>query len=251
MITNAKKASLTKLGFIDAETRITQPRIILSLCGLEKQGKTHFALTAPGPIAMFSTDIGEEGVVEKFTKDKEIFIMSIDRVDDDAAEQAPKEYERFKKAYLGLLRGKEVRTIIIDTATEIWELLRMARFGRLTQVMPYQYGPVNAEYRALIREAYNWDKNLILLHKMKAQYINDKRTGEYERSGFSDTGFLVQVNSQIYRYSPEDGGEFVLSVKDCRQNPDLAGEEFEGPMATFPMLATMIMPDVDPEVWGK
>lgn len=248
-ISKAKKTILEKSGFVDARSILVKPRIIMSISGLEKQGKTHFSLTAPGPIAFFSTDIGEEGVVGKFTKDKEIFIMNIDKIDDDSANQAPAEFSRFKAAYLAILRGKEVRTIIIDTATEIWELLRMARFGRLTQVMPYMYGPVNAEYRALIREAYNWDKNLILIHKMKAQYINDKKTGEFERSGFSDTGFLVQVNTQIYRYSPADGGEFVLWIKDCRQNPDLAGEEMEGPMANFQMLASSILPDVDIKEW--
>lgn len=244
----AGKASMKKLGFVNAKERVVLPRIIISVCGLEKQGKTHFGLTAPGPIAYFSTDIGEEGVVDKFS-DKEIHIMNVDRVDEDSAEQAPAEFNRFKTAYLAMLRGKEVRSIVLDTATEIWEILRMARFGRLTQVMPYQYGPVNAEYRALIREAYNHDKNLILLHKMKAQYLNDKRTGEYERAGFNDTGFLVQVNAQIYRYSPEDGGDFVLWVKDCRQNPDLAGEEMEGPMCSFPMLASLILPGVGVEEW--
>ncbi len=125
----------------------------------------------------------------------------------------------------------------------------MARFGRLTQVIPYQYGPVNKEWRDLIREAYKHDKNLILLHKMKPQYINDKRTGEYERAGFSDTGFLVQINAQVYRYAPEDGGEFVLSVTDCRQNPDIAGEEFEGDLCCFPFLAQMALPGVDPGMW--
>jgi len=242
------KLQMKKKGFISAKEREVQPRIVLSIEGLEKQGKTHFALTSPGPIAMFSTDIGEEGVVSKFG-DKDIWIMSIDRVNEDSAEQAPKEYARFHEAYISMLRGNDVRTIILDTATEIWEILRMARFGRLTQVMPYQYGPVNAEYRALIREAYNYNKNLILIHKMKPQYVNDKRTSEYERAGFGDTGFLTQVNIQVYRYSPEDGGEFVVYVKDCRQNPDLAGEEFAGPMCTFPFLASMVLPNMDPTNW--
>ena len=243
------KAKMGKMGFTNAKDMDEFPRIIMSVMGLEKQGKTHFALTAPGPIAMFSTDIGEEGVVSKFTKDKDIWVMPIDRIDEDAASQAPTEYSRFHSAYISMLKGDEVRTLVIDTATEIWELLRMARFGRLTQVMPYQYGPVNAEYRALIRDAYKYNKNLILLHKMKSQYINDKRTGEWERAGFSDTGFLVQINAQIYRYSPEDGGEFVLWIKDCRQNPDLAGEEFEGDMCTFPMIASMIVAGTGPEDW--
>ena len=242
------KSIMRNKGFTDAKTIMTQPRIILSIEGLEKCGKTHFALTAPGPTALFSLDIGEEGVVSKFDS-KDIWIMSIDRVDEDSAEEAPKEYARFKKAYLDLLRGDDVRTIILDTATEIWEILRMARFGRLTQVIPYQYGPVNAEYRALIREAYNYNKNLVLIHKMKPKYVNDKRTSEYERAGFGDTGFLVQVNAQIYRYSPEDGGEFVLYIRDCRQEPDLAGEEFVGPMCTFPFLASMVLPNMNPGNW--
>lgn len=245
---NKLSTKLRKQGFISADEREVQPRIILSIEGLEKQGKTHFALTAPGPIAMFSTDIGEEGVVSKFG-DKDIWVMSIDRVDDDSAEEAPKEYARFKKAYVDLLRGKDVRTVILDTATEIWEILRMARFGRMTQVMPYQYGPVNAEYRALIRMAYDYNKNLILLHKMKPKYVNDKRTAEYERSGFGDTGFLTQVNAWIYRYSPEDGGEFVIYIKDCRQNPDLAGEELVGEVCTFPFLASLVLPNMDIINW--
>jgi len=241
--------TLKKLGFENAKDRVIQPRIIVSLSALEKQGKTHFALTAPGPIAFFSTDIGEEGVVSKFTKDKVIHIMDVARIGEDAAEQAPEEWDRFAKAYHGALADKKVRSIIIDTATEIWELLRIARFGRLTQVMPYQYGPVNAEYRNLIREAYKFDKNLILIHKMKAQYINDKRTGEYDRAGFSDTGFLVQVNATAYRYDADDGGKFAFTVADCRQQPDLQEMEFEGDMANFPALAMMVLPDIDPTAW--
>lgn len=241
-------SELKKMGFVDAKDRVVHPRIIVSISGLEKQGKTHLALTSPGPIALFSTDIGEEGVVGKFGN-KKIHILDVARIDEDAAEKAPAEWDSFKKAYNHCLRSKEIRSIVIDTATEIWELLRMARFGRLTQVMPYQYGPVNAEYRTLIRDAYNFDKNLILLHKMKAQYINDKRTGEWERSGFSDTGFLVQVNTQVYRDNPEDGGAFCLWVKDCRQNPTMAGGILEGEMCSFPMLAMMVLPDVDPGKW--
>ena len=241
--------TMKKLGFQNAADRELCPRIIVSMSALEKQGKTHFALTAPGPIAFFSTDIGEEGVVDKFAKDKEIQIMEVARIGEDAAEHAPEEWERFEKAYSHCLRDKKVRTIVLDTATEIWELLRIARFGRLTQVMPYQYGPVNAEYRNVIREAYKWDKNVILLHKMKAQYINDKRTGEYDRAGFSDTGFLVQVNARAYRYGSEDGGAFAFMVEDCRQEPDLQDMEFEGEMANFPTLAAMVLPSVDPKEW--
>lgn len=239
--------TLKSLGFTDSKDRELLPRIIVSISALEKQGKTHFSLTAPDPIAFFSTDIGEEGVIEKFNK--KIDILEVARIEEEAAEEAPEEWERFREAYLYCLQKAKIRTIILDTATEIWELLRMARFGRLTKVMPYQYGPVNAEYRALIREAYKWDKNLILVHKMKSKYVNDKRTGEYERAGFNDTGYLVQLNVTAYRYSPEDGGKFAVEIVDCRQQPDLNGMELEGKMCNFQTLAGMAVPTIDHKEW--
>lgn len=226
-------------GFVDAKTIKVKDRIILSISALEKCGKTHFSLTAPSPIAFFSTDVGEEGVVSKF-RDKSIFIMYLNRFeesDSDVTEQASKEFIRFRTAYLRVFREPDIKTIVWDTATEIWELLRLARFGRLTQVMPYQYGPVNAEFRALIREANDHDKNLILLHKMRPVYINDKRTDKYERSGFSDTGFLVQINAEMFY----EDGEFTLRVKDCRQNPALAGVELTGPICNFDVLKSMAL----------
>jgi len=236
------------LGFEPSAKIKVRPRIIISIEGREKQGKTHFALTAPDPIAYFSTDIGEEGVVEKF--DKDIQVLRIQRPmaesEDSLQAEANAEWNRYKKAYQSVIRKPYIRSIVVDTATEMWEILRMARFGT-AKAMPYMYGPVNREYRELVREAYIYDKNLILIHKMKSQYVNDKSTGKYERSGFSETGFLVQMNMECYRYPVTDGGEFSVYISDCRHDPELAGEELIGPLATFPMVASMIIPDAD---WG-
>ncbi len=49
------------------------------------------------------------------------------------------------------LESKEIKSIVIDTASEAWELVRLARFGKLTQVMPQHYGPVNTEFRDMIK----------------------------------------------------------------------------------------------------
>ncbi|OPX33360.1 MAG: hypothetical protein B1H40_00090 [Candidatus Latescibacteria bacterium 4484_181] len=223
-------------GFVDAKTISIQQRLIMSISGLEKQGKTHFSLTAPDPIAVFSTDIGEEGVVQKF-RDKDIAIMYLSKFDEEDSDKAPEEFSKFRTAYLRLLRGKDVKTIVFDTATEIWELLRLARFGKLTQVMPYQYGPVNNEFRSLLREAYSYDKNLILLHKMRPVYINDKRVDRFERSGFGDTGYLVQVNA-VSNYEDE---EFMLTIEDCRHKPELTGEILEGPLCNFEILKSLVL----------
>jgi hypothetical protein len=246
-------------GFEKAQKTEKKKRTIIGVEGLEKEGKTSFALSAPGPIALFNMDIGLEGVVEKYIDEKEILVADFDYRDATSASEWVEMWERIKKAFLAAGKNKDIRTVVLDTATEMWELLRLARFGKLTQVQPYHYGPVNTEYRDLIRKIYDTDKNLILLHKMKSEYINDKSTGEMIRSGFADTGYLTQINIRVWRRNlAQDGrsvnlkindGTFGLTVADCRQKADVAGVELTDPLNTFPMLMTQVYPETDSEEW--
>ena len=140
-----------------------------------------------------------------------------------------------------------MRSIVWDTATEVWELIRLARFGKLAQVLPVQYGPVNAEMRGLIRTAYDSNKNFVMLHKMKAEYINDRRTGKYERAGFGDSEYLVQVNLRT-TYDPEER-TFGIEILNCRQNMTLCNQAFAGDLCSFPMLAIQIIEGTALEDW--
>lgn len=247
--------ALKQAGFTPM-TAARKKRLILSIEGHEKTGKTHFAMTAPGPIAYFGLDIGDEGVVDKFleegktilTADPQIRVpnaiqMSADGPKIDAADA----WDKFKRAFVAAVDCKEVRTIIWDTATEVWELIRLARFGKLTQVMPVQYGPVNAEMRGLLRHAYECNKNFILIHKVKSVYINDKRTGDYERAGFSDIGYLVQANIQT-KYDQESG-QFQCKILNARQNMQCTDLVLEGAFCAFPFLAQTIFTNSDLEDW--
>ena len=161
-------SKLSGTGFKEADPSIKK-RLLVAVEALEKEGKTHFALTAPGPIAVFDFDTGMEGVVHKFARQKKIYVSDYRRLG-NVMTNTPDNWillwEKFKREYIATMEAPEIRTVVMDTATEVWELLRMARFGKLTQVMPYHYGPVNAEYRELLRKAYSTEKNLILLHKM-------------------------------------------------------------------------------------
>lgn len=244
--------NLEQLGFEEADTDI-KPRLIVAVDGHEKCGKSHFAMTAPGPIAYFNTDIGTEGVIHKFASDKDINVFDMTVPDTQA--EAKKEWDKFTAAYYAVLEMDDIRSIVGDTATEWWELCRMAAFGK-QPTMPYMYGPINAEFRKLIKSAYSNDKNLILVHKVRSVYINDKRTKEYERAGFSSTGYLSQVNVRVWREEPEedeDGdmipGKFHLYVEDCRHNPDMNGIDLEAPFNEFAMFAGLVCPDVDPTGW--
>ena len=208
-------------------------RMICSVDGLEKRGKNHFAFTAPGPIGIISLDLGMDGVVQKFQNKKEVWVaehrvnttkLRAEHSMEDVAGVANEAWDNIMRDY-GEMLASGARTGIIDTSTELWEILRLARFGKLDQVRPHHYGPVNAEFREVIRMAYDTDMNLLLLHKMKPEYINDKNTGDVRRAGFSDMGFLVQVIVQCWRDDEVKAPDcFHVTVTDSRHDPSLNGQ---------------------------
>jgi len=261
-----KPDTLESLGFYTATSEHTTS-LVLSVSGLEKAGKTHMAMTMPGPIAYINTDIGLRGVIEKFADQKDIHVLPVTVYHDGDA--AVKEWDRFMNAMKYLVLDSGIRSIVLDTATELWELKRIAAFGKLTQVQPWHYGPVNADFRGLFRMFYDDKdcpvKNLIALHKMKAVYLNDKRTSDYERSGFSDMGYLAQASIRLYRDRPwvdaddvEHKGNFHAYIESCRHNPLLVGEDLETDMdvddpvnmCSFSMLASLIVDGTFEEDWA-
>jgi hypothetical protein len=236
-------------------------RLVVAVDGMDKEGKTNFALTAPGPIAYHDFDIGGEGVIQKFQTDKTIFQadygVKLIKGEESAAvmKKAGPVWDNFINNWKLMLAGMEngtVRTGILDTAGEAWEYLRLARLGKLTQIMPHHYTALNAEFRALIKDVFDTTGSLVLLHKLKAEWKNDaagkgNKTGNMERAGFSETGFLVQINTRAWR--DYKTGDFHLTVTNCRQNPEIAGLDLVNDMCTFPTLATFVYPDTKPEDW--
>ena len=239
----AKNESFESHGFAAVTQQITQ-RLIIALSGLEKTGKSHFAFTAPGPIAYLSLDFGDEGVIQKFATKKPILkkeykVPTIRRSKnrDDAMTEAEKVWEEFKDDYLFSLEN--CRTVIVDTETEVYELIRLAKFGKLEQVKSHHYGPVYRELKeVLIKAAYESDANVILLQRLKKAYANDKWTGEYEASGYSGIPFDVQVNCRTFI---DNEGAFALYIDNCRQNATLRGQTITGPMLEFKYLAQLVL----------
>lgn len=233
-------------AFLKKTTSEVVRRLIMSIVGREKSGKTNLGLTAPDPIAILDFDYGLEGVVQKFSG-KKVYTSEY-RINEISADKFKSEADRFKKEYRALLADKFIRSIIVDTGTEMWELFRMAAFGKLTQVMPHQYGPVNGEVRSLIRDAYSSNKNVIFLHKMGEKYLNNQPTGQYIMAGFKDMPYAVQVNCLMWRETDGDRS-FHCEITDCRQEPFIVGVDLIDSMITFQTLATMVFPGTNEEEW--
>jgi hypothetical protein len=230
---------LKAMGFSD--DYIESPRrLVASLSGREKTGKTHFSLTAPDPIIFINVDIGTEGVVGKFQeKGKQVLIFDV-RVPKEATKDVYQPMwanvkQCIQKAYK-LAKG----TVVWDTATEIYELARLAHFGKLTQVLPHNYTEVNNEWRELLRLAYDAKLNTVFIHKMKPKWVNNTRTADYELSGFQEMDYLSQINLVTYREDSDGSPAFSVFVKDCRQNPNIGGQILRGEMCNFEFLLSLV-----------
>lgn len=240
---------LTKLkGTNFTRAEVSQPkRIIMSVTGNYGEGKTHLAVnTAPGPLGYFNFDIGDEGVIDKAIAGGKIIHKCVYPtpydLNGDVAEiekHAQDIWVQHVRDFKAAIDAK-FRTLVVDTATEQNDLLRLARFGKLSQNNSYAYGPVNAEYRRLLRSCLDTnDVNLILIHRVKKLYKGKDWSGQYCRAGFSDLGFIVQVEIEVH--FDKETHEFSSTVVRCRQKPELIGTEFSGEFNNFPFIAAQVM----------
>lgn len=227
-------------------------RLILAVSGHERQGKSSLALSAPGPIAIFDLDKGLEGVASKFTSVKDIYQKEYKFSKVDSKDRFVTLWSTFRTDYYAALENKEIKTIVIDTATAAWDLVKLARLGSLgvAKEQSYKWGPVNAEFLGLIDLVKDTDKNLVLLHKLKKVYVDDIWKGDYERSGFSQTGYAVHANIDVYR----DGmsGAFYMKIENCRQNSMVSGLDIEipDPLSGFSTLGQLVFPETSEEDWS-
>ncbi|MDP2952181.1 MAG: hypothetical protein Q8O76_02545, partial [Chloroflexota bacterium] len=167
----------------------TKRRIIAAIEGGEKSGKSTLALTAPQPLYVMNFDKGMEGVVDPFLGPTQfgpgdIYLAHYDVPEvptQNDKDKYTETWEQFVGDYKYAL--KNGASVAIDSGSEMWELHRLARFGKLTQVLPRDFGPVNAEQDEIYKDAYETDVNLRVTFQLHAEYVNDKSTGRQVRRG--------------------------------------------------------------------
>ena len=228
-----------------------QPKLTRKAClsveGREKRGKTHFALTAPGPIVYINLDEGLDRVQPEIKfPNLDLRVVNVpnfsrDGHPDKVADEALKVWESLKQIHVNALSS--ARTVVYDSFTEAWELARLARFGKLTQVQSYHYGPVNREFHDFIREYNRHEANLILLHKVMPEFENKT---EMERKGFSHIGFDVD---DFVRVDRDETGKFYVEIIESGHNAATRGKRFTEPGNTFVDIALSLFPASTPAEW--
>lgn len=234
-------------------------RIVAASYGEVGTGKTSWWLGAPGPIVVQTLDLGLEGVVEPFTKDKDIYIATYDLgqtgaefTHDLAVAARDKFVEDFEYA-IGC-----ARTIIWDRESDMFPLFSYAEFGT-----PDAFGAASGKdwdkmkggIRRLIAMAKASDVNFGIIQGMKNEWTShmNPNTGKRKaspsglriRAGMEDIDALVHINIEHVR----NMGKFVLNVGKSRGpgSRDVQDQTFEN--LTFVEFAQLVFPDSNEEDW--
>jgi hypothetical protein len=286
-------AKLAAAGFTDLVEE--RPACgVFSIAGLDASGKTHWAFTAPDPIGYMGVDFGTDGVIQKFgskqivrpidpaTKRPTDYKIEIpfDLQQKKPGEEAPKDrqerekrladfvqknfIEPWRRDYEKLL-SLGVRTVIFDTASEVWEWTRISVFGRGATNRDDLNALANAKWREMVRLAGLRGANLILIHQLKPEFesyeaggeVKWRRTGGYEVQGNAKNGFLVTAAMRTRFVAPRlhpatketlEEGRFELTFDKIRDQPPITASPV---LVNADFVETMMvaMPDVDPEKW--
>lgn len=245
--------------------------LIVATDGLPRTGKTRFAATAPDPIGVLINDRNSRWTFAKHAEETGKKIVGPDRdfirVEepiklarlsvDDAIKYYRKHVDDFKMEYFRMLDDKSIRTIVIDTGTQLSEDILFANYGRNLRVMPRDRGAYNQEIKDMLVAC---NKNLIVIHQSREVWVNDQVVpGKYERTGYKRISYEMNVCVQHFKdkatHNKDCAGSengcvcYGIRIGECQANPELDGEKIIGRKATFPHLARRIFPDSDLDDW--
>lgn len=243
---------------------ILKPRLIWRGLGEFGTGKTHFALTAPGPIVFQSFDKGLEGVaLEEYGK-KDIYPIeyewspAIDDDNDDSGalqEMAREIRNKFIEDFV--YACKHARTVVWDKEDDVWEVFRYAEFGKPSD-QPNNFAPLNNRYRKYVNMPKSYDINFGCIQGLKNEWVTIRKkkpsgetvekgapSGNRVPKGFIELEGLVHVNITHRR----EGGNFLIDVGKARGPAarDIQDQTFEN--LSFAEFAQLVFPETSEEDW--
>jgi len=264
-----------------------RPRLSVSIEGLDKTGKTYWALmTAPDPIALVTNDPGTQRIVELArAKGRVIHQLVLNweapaKLSKSASEINKEEWSRwidtwnrYNKFAQSVLTELSIRSWVTDTETDTWHLGELAYFGKGA-------GNSNQDARTKLNFVYQdlyWDLykrrpdiNLILIHRLKKKYIKTNTrnpdapadwNGEYETDDFNRVAFLVDLTLRMeWDKDRKDFVSYLDPNKAFRyyssDNAHILSKRWYGQQPADPSafwnLGMEVFPEtVDtPEIWG-
>ena len=223
---------------------------IISLTGMQGTGKTGWALSAVNagafsrkhkpvyipmdrkPVGKYIADLLASGRV---LVPKTNFKANLKTANQTAG---AKLWDEFEKLNEDIIAEPSLNPIIWDTGTYAWTMCRLAKLGKLTQVMPHHYALANTPFEALILQAEERGKVIVIIDRMSKTYKVGKDgkeswTGGYDRAGYSHLGYVSNV--LLESYLTETNG-FGVRVVQNKITPSTSGEELVDELCNFGVL---------------
>jgi len=251
-------------------------RIVASIVGLPKSGKTMFLLSFPTPIVVLDYDMGIEPHTKKFPglefkwdgsgplkpNEVRIFTVGYDDLEPDvnsARRSLNLVKTRFTEA-LNLLSQAGGGTLAFDTGTHLWQHTSYVKAteaagGVVDKVAPKHYGEANKMFQSFVLLPKKHPNiNLVLTHHMSDEWgmvPTDKGprlqpTGELRVDQQKKVPALVDMVVRMDRREAVDRktGEtrviHVGTIEECREDTGLIGTEMISGTALPPSYGTLV-----------
>lgn len=214
--------------------------IILSTEGEEKSGKTTFELSAEGPLGIIDFDLGIARAISgrpdlkarlevPGTQYENYSIRTPAGLNRKKDEEVLALYrpimEKLKKDFDRMVLDDRIRTIVIDTASQLWKLIEYVGSGRMGNY-PYNLRiEINTVYTGMLDAIRCERKHAVLTHRVKDEWKKDatgqsQQTGRLIRDGFGDTKYAVDANlfcrGEIVTPTPERPDRVKFSMEFLR-----------------------------------
>ncbi len=262
---------------VDGFTTDTRPDNKPAVCvyGEENVGTTRFGCTAPhddGWIGWLALDKNSKATVEEiklkeglpilinkdpFITHKEAMTMAITEDPEVVKKLYTKAVKQVFEQAVKLAEHPEVESIVIDRASQLFDMILFSHFGRRNQIETFQRGAVNQDMIDFINALSG--KNLVLIHKATEIW---KDTGEVDKQGrkkqapsgkFKPDGFnqvgrfvtaVVELTSKRTKVESLDE-KYRLKVITCKgrtllEGSDLAEYGVKGEGISWDNLMTVI-----------
>lgn len=179
------------------------PSITAIVSGDPKTGKTHLACTFPAPVKIYSFERGAKFVASKFNKQIDIYEFNLPIIESLEPEPyAQNIWREFNKEYKQDVESGKYNTLVIDTGTHLWRLIRQAvtEEEHVKRLMQRQYEKPNLMMASIYDRAQNAGINLVVTHYLGAKFVNGDNTGESELKGWNEAegrgDIVIRTNTQ-------------------------------------------------------
>lgn len=222
----------------------------MASAALQKRGKTRWAFTMPKPLIYMQLDNCYEHALararQEYGEDSIRHIHYEVNPTKDLKAAAADTWTNFVNDYKYAINN--ARSVVIDTASELMEVRKLAEFGRTAQIQARDYGGFYADFRWMVNSGMRSEANVLLIHRLKDEWIANEKTGGYTMEGWRG----VQFDSEIYvEHERNEDGVFLTHIKECTQDAVLMGATLSSADEDndFPSLAVRVFPETERADW--